>query len=447
MRVPACERRNWPRAPRGRAEQGAASLVAVMAMSLAALLIGVALLSMGVGESDVVEYRADSTRALWLAEGGIERARVWLSKLYESNPALDPTGLGAQQQTLGGGQYGYTVTGMSSGPLGLPLFTVVSTGQVDRAVRQVRVVLTPETFAHYQWLVNSQAPDTWFMTGDYFEGPVHMNGHLRIDGDPWFGARVTASGSYIEAPNSNPTFTAGYQIGVPQVPLPNYNALNQTLRAEAMNGGLHRPSLPGNSSYCEVVLGRGGAAGTLSYRSYSGGTFSGWTDVLLRNLNGAAWFDSPVWIQGTIDGQLTLGCSKEIWITDDLLFAASTPGQGPDPGCDDLLGLVAVEDIYIKDTVPNGTDCELHGIFMSLNRRFQVEGWNNPPARGTLTIWGGIIADQAWRVGTWVQGVARSGYDRNWHYDPRMLQLFPPFFPLTGDMMIVSWAEVIPPEV
>jgi len=108
---------------------------------------------------------------------------------------------------------------------------------------------------------------------------------------------------------------------------------------------------------------------------------------------------------------------------------------------------VGLQEIFGKDTPANRHDCEIHGIMMALNRRFQVEDWNQPPARGTLTLWGGIIANQAWFIGTFVQGVARSGYDPEWHYDPRMLRMFPPYFPLTGNMTLLSWEEIVPPEV
>jgi hypothetical protein len=420
-----------------------AVLIVVMAILAAVLLIGVALFTLAAGESDIVEYRTDSTNALWLAEGGLERARVWLSKVYQDDPLIDPVGMGAANQPLHTGKYSYTVTDMSAGLGGLPEFTVLATGADDGAVRQVRAVLTPETFAHFQWFINSQAPDTWFVTGDYFEGPVYINGHLRVDGDPWFGSSVAATGNYIEAPNSHPTFTAGYQTAAPVIPFPTNATVYADIRDQA---GLSLPQLPGNGSRYEVVLGRNGNLGTLSYRSYAG-SYSNWTNRSIGDLNGAAWFGSTVWIEGTIDGELTIGSANQIWITNDVLYADSSPGEGPNPGCDDVLGLVALNETYVKDTVPNGTDCEIHGILMSLNRRFEVEGWNNPPARGTLTVWGGIIADQAWRVGTYVQDVARSGYDREWHYDPRMLRLFPPFFPMTGNMMIIAWEEVIPPEV
>ncbi len=46
----------------------------------------------------------------------------------------------------------------------------------------------------------------------------------------------------------------------------------------------------------------------------------------ISGLGGAAWFDSTVWIEGTIDGELTVGCAEQIWITNDVLFADSTPG-------------------------------------------------------------------------------------------------------------------------
>jgi len=422
-----------------------AVIIIVMAIVAAVLLVGLALFTLGTGETDVVEYRTDSTNSLWLAEGGLERARVWLGKRFKADQTLNPVGQGALNQPLHTGLYSYTVTNMSAGLGALPEFTVLSTGSDDGAVRQVRAVMTPETFSHFQWFINSQAPDTWFETGDNFEGPVYINGHLRVDGDPWFGSNVTATGNYIEAPNSHPTFTAGYQTNAPVIEFPTNATIYTSIRN---NAGLNLPQLAGNGSRYEVVLGKDGNLGTLSYRSYrSSSGYSGWTDRSISGLGGAIWFGSTVWVEGTIDGELTIGCENQIWITNDVLYADSTPGNGPDPGCDDILGLVALNETYVKDTVPNQTDCEIHGILMSLNRRFEVENWNNPPAHGTLTIWGGVIADQAWRTGTYVQGEARSGYNRNWHYDPRMLRLFPPYFPLTGDMMIISWEEVIPPAV
>jgi hypothetical protein len=426
-------------------ERGEASLLVVMGITTSVLLVGVALFALGSGETDVVEYRTDSMRGLWLAEGGIERAGVWLGELFDGNPAVDPTGLGASHQPLGSGEYTYVVTDVSPGLGSLPEFTVLSTGVIDGAVRQIRAVLTPETFAHFQWFINSQAPDTWFETGDNFEGPVYINGHLRVDGDPWFGSTVTATGSYIEAPNSHPTFTAGYQTNAPVIDFPSTADVYASVRNQA---GLNLPSLAGNGSRYEAVLGRNGNLGTLSYRSWRSATgYSAWTDRTIDSFGGALWFGSTVWVEGTIDGELTIGCENQIWVTNDILYADSTPGNGPDPGCDDILGLVALNETIVKDTPANSTDCEIHGVVLSRNRRFEVENWNNPPARGTLTIWGGVIADQAWRTGTHVQGVPRSGYIRNWHYDPRMLRLFPPFFPLTGSMMVVSWEEVVPPEV
>jgi hypothetical protein len=134
------------------------------------------------------------------------------------------------------------------------------------------------------------------------------------------------------------------------------------------------------------------------------------------------------------------------------MFSSRLPrpeGEGPDPGCDDVLGIISMEDTYVADTVANGTDCEIHGVIMSLWRLFQVENWNAAPPRGTLTVWGGIIADQAWRVGTYDGAdICRSGYYRNWHYDGRMRNsLFPPYFPETGRYIMTFWEEVVPPVV
>jgi len=434
--------RPWASRPHPCCSERGAAMLATMALMVVVLLVGVALFTLGTAESELVDYTGDGREAFWLAEAGLERARAWLAEMYASDPGYDPVGTEVAGQPLGEGDYTFRV--IAGGGGAAPAYVVESDGVVDGVLRRVRATFTAESLARYQWLIDSQAPDTWMKTGDNFEGPVHMNGHLRIDGDPWFGAKVTASGDYIEKPDSDPTFTQEYETGVPEVAFPNLSAVEASLRAAAISDGLYGPALSG-SDYYEVEMGRTGA-GMLSYR-INGSATTNWVDVDITSLEGAAWFDSEVRVKGVIDGELTIGCSEDLYISGDILFYGSTPGSGPDPGCNDPFGIIGAENVYVADTPDNSSDCEIHGVIMALDRRFQVEDWNKAPSRGTLTIWGGIIADQAWRINTFVGSTLRSGYLRDFHYDGRMTSIFPPFFPMTGRFLMTSWQEVMPPEV
>jgi hypothetical protein len=99
-----------------------------------------------------------------------------------------------------------------------------------------------------------------------------------------------------------------------------------------------------------------------------------------------------------------------------------------------MLGLIAIgtgeRDIVVANTLPNQNDCEIHAVMMSLNKNFEVEDWQIGPPRGELTIHGGIIVDYDVLTGSYDHvGTLISGYARDLHYDERMSELSPPFFP------------------
>ena len=191
----------------------------VMAIVAAVLLIGVAIFILGHSEGDVVEHAIDDSRAFYIAEGGLERMRGWLAEAQVIDPGLDPVGTKFEDEPLGGGTYTVEVVGDTSGGSWVNAYRVDSTGEIDGVVRQVRTYMIPETFARYQWFVE-RGGWRWFLTGERFEGPVHVNHDLQIDGDPWFGGRVTAGGGLTMKTGSNPTFVRGYELNAATISLP-----------------------------------------------------------------------------------------------------------------------------------------------------------------------------------------------------------------------------------
>ena len=86
---------------------------------------------------------------------------------------------------------------------------------------------------------------------------------------------------------------------------------------------------------------------------------------------------------------------------------------------------------------------EVDASIMALNTSFMLENWWVGPAKGTWTVYGGIIQDQRGPVGTFsgIGGQKLSGYSKNYAYDSRMLGNPPPFFPTTGDYVTLVWQE------
>ncbi|MBD3368110.1 MAG: DUF4900 domain-containing protein [Candidatus Eisenbacteria bacterium] len=432
-----------------RPERGAA-LVTVVVIIAAVILVGAALFILGTGESDVVEYGVDGSRAFYLAEAGVDRARSWLEQKAQQDPPQFPASASVSDQPLGGGDYDVTLTKVAGNPW-VADYNVVSTGTIDGVTRQVSVVLRHETFAQYMYFAN-EMQDIWFISGDSLDGRVHANGHIRLSGSPWFGMKVTSSEeSFIVWGDSEPVFEGGYELGVPEIPLPMSPELVGELSGEAASGGVHAGGLSGNSAYYEVVLGRGGNPGYLSYRAYErqgwwGYQWSDWVDVSIASMNGIAWFDEPVALNGVLDGELTIGSSEDIYITDDLTYDGATPGQGPGADCDDILGIVSAGDVVVANTAANRDDVEIHAHMMALDESFTVEDYGSGSPRGKLTIYGGFAQKRQGAIGMFQHGYGIiHGYQKDYHYDPRLVTLSPPGYPRTGKYNVLDWREVYPP--
>ena len=435
--------------PRTRSQQGSV-LIAVMAIMIVVLLVGVALFSLGVGESDVVDHQGDGAKAFYLAEAGIERAWVWLEQMAVHDPPLFPSEADLPGQVLGDGTYGLHLEREGTGSTWSVTYEVTSTGTVDGVVRRVRALLENETFAQYLYFAD-EMEEIWFISGDTLRGKVHTNGHIRISGDPWFDKKVTtAQDEFITWGESWPTFAEGYELGVPEIPLPVTAAMIDGFESLADDGGLAPGPLEGSHAKYEVVLGRNGLSGYLTYRSYErvGWEYqwSSWTDVDIASTNGIAWFDEPIDISGVLDGQLTVAASGDIRIVDDVTYAGSSPGQGPTPGCDDVLGLASAQNVVVGMTTPNMDDCEIHAHMMALNSSFTAEDYWDGLPRGTLSIWGGLAQQTQGAVGQFNWSGLVHGYQKDYHYDSNLLRMSPPGYPPTGKYILVLWEELRDPE-
>ncbi len=143
-------------------------------------------------------------------------------------------------------------------------------------------------------------------------------------------------------------------------------------------------------------------------------------------------------ISGTLNGRLTVGSSKGVTIPSSIVYADD---PRTNPNSDDVLGIISEKDIMISQNAPNNV--EINACLMALDTSFMVQNWSSIAAKGTLTVYGGIIQDERGPVGTFSgqTGQKLSGYTKDYSHDPRLISSPPPYMPSTGDYVILSWEE------
>ena len=155
--------------------------------------------------------------------------------------------------------------------------------------------------------------------------------------------------------------------------------------------------------------------------------------------NGAMFVDNgDVTISGTLNGQLSIGTSENIVVSDNVTYNTD---PRVNPTSTDTLGLIAERDVVISQSAPH--DIEIDASVMALGESFTVENYWQGPPKGTISVYGGIIQDERGPVGTFNPSTnsKASGYSKDYQYDPRLMASPPPFYPTTGDYVISSWSE------
>jgi hypothetical protein len=171
--------------------------------------------------------------------------------------------------------------------------------------------------------------------------------------------------------------------------------------------------------------------------------------------------NGDVFIEGTLDGQLTIAAENNIDITWNVTYKGGVGG-------DDLLGLVANNyvEVYhpVSCTSGNSASCNLNANFpnetarnakflnptiqaaiLSVNHSFWVQNYSIGAASslGALHIDGAIAQRYRGPVGTTSGGSPNTGYVKQYVYDQRLKYLSPPKFldPVASSWGVATWAE------
>lgn len=134
-----------------------------------------------------------------------------------------------------------------------------------------------------------------------------------------------------------------------------------------------------------------------------------------------------------------VSAGKDITITGDLQYATHPDETQPITALVNLkaacLGLVADTVAVNKST----SNCRIDGVILAATGGFYNVNYATGSPSGVLSVSGGIIQKRRGPVGQFSGSSIIHGYSKDYHYDPRMADNPPPFFPTTGQFDIVAW--------
>ncbi len=175
---------------------------------------------------------------------------------------------------------------------------------------------------------------------------------------------------------------------------------------------------------------------------YSTGNITSLSGTLANNWeNGSTILQRNAWTIAT-----DVNAGKDITITDNLEYQTEPKSDKPATHPSNLraptLGMVA-RNVIVATGCPN--EMTIDGVILAGGENtsqgsFYYEGWRDYK-RNRLHVLGGIIQKKRGPVGTFNpnNNVQVSGYNKDYRYDPRMVDAPPPFFPTTGQFDVKSW--------
>ncbi|MFC1544418.1 DUF4900 domain-containing protein, partial [Gemmatimonadota bacterium] len=427
------------------------ALMAAFWMLVILLVAGLAASFSTTTEIELSGNQRVQAQLFYLAEGGVAQVKKYLDGLGTPFEGSGPTQSAPVQVNLETPIGGVGVSGrftayvdrqnnLQGKPTKFLAITVRAQMQGNPMSAVIQEMVGQDNFAKYAYFTDQETSSitggiVWFKTGDILRGPVHSNDQFNIDGDPIYLKEVTTSASSVNyaAGVNNPDFREGITFNVDPVELPGDTGLIMVKSQEA--DGLY---FAGNQTlelayepatdYAYVIVDPAGAA----------------TEYQLP-LNGVIYVDGDCEIEGTLHGQLTVACSGDMYLTDDILY---TTDPRVDPSSTDLLGLVADGNVYVAATAENldAGDETFMCVLMALGTSFAAENYASGSPRGYLRVIGGIIQDQRGPVGTFNPSTGNivSGYDKDYVYDGRLADSPPPAFPTTGIVVTLAWKQLDP---
>ncbi len=140
--------------------------------------------------------------------------------------------------------------------------------------------------------------------------------------------------------------------------------------------------------------------------------------------NGAVYVAQTAVVSGTVNGRLTVASADDVDISSNINY---TDGHCTSTvTADDVLGLVAKNDVIVAQWTPN----TLTWCAATLAQSGQWHSWSNDGSHGTMTFKGSTATN--------LGGSMSMFTSRIYQYDDTLLYLQPPWFPTLSDAYTIS---------
>lgn len=319
-------------------------------------------------------------------------------------------------------------------------YTIYSVGTVGASRRLVILEGVHQmSWAKYAMWYHNSSGSIWIRSGERFDGPVHANNYIYLQGDPVFNALISSTRS-TWGPGSDTNavqFNDGYTLSAPTQTMASINFANLQAQASTVITGMTSVTMSGSN---------------LLVTSWT----RGWTNrsmavpsnglIYVRNATSggsSATRAGTVNVGGVLDGRLTIVAETDIQITNHITYAAH-----PTNSSDDALGLIARRDVIVMDEAPNNLNVFAHiiadGIATSASDdgSFYVEHYDSRADSGSLNVYGGIVQYYRGAVGTFGGWGGDTGFTKNYMFDSRFSVNPPPHYPaVTNEYQWEDWRD------
>lgn len=315
------------------------------------------------------------------------------------------------EQTSGGG-----------GPISRQ-FTIFSTGRIGGATRAVILEgVQQQAWSRFALWYNNSAGPIWIGSGEVFNGPVHANTLIYLDGNPIFNELLSSTAANW-GPGSDLAqvqFNGGTWLNAPADTMATVVFTNLRASATMTVTGLTHMTMAGTNLFITNAR-----MGWNNYRLDSPSNGMLYVETANSGLNRSGIIN----IGGQLDGRLTVVADNSIQITNHLTYAVH-----PTNNSNDALGLIARNDVEVRANAPANLNVFAHIIACNTDNStyesgFFVENYSTRFGCGFLNVYGGIVENNRGAVGT----TAGRGYSKNYTYDERFRFAPPPNYPTVLD--------------
>jgi Tfp pilus assembly protein PilX len=176
-----------------------------------------------------------------------------------------------------------------------------------------------------------------------------------------------------------------------------------------------------------------------SYEQMQNTTFISTQDI---PANGLIFVLDDVWVQGTVNGRVTVAASRftstasdfaTIIINDNVLYTTLDGSK--------VLGLLAEGDVLVPRHAPS--NLTIDAVMLSQNGHVYRRLYSTPSVVNSISVFGGVITNKFW-TWSWVDGSneVKDGYrNTSTTYDSYLNYSPPPMFPTTENYTILSYTE------